>query len=215
MLTVQQVNYFDTFGYLKIPGCFEAEIETLSAAFDEVFARPDQVRLDTEGGTYVTGQRDVIPAIVNQHPALGEVIEDRRVLDIAHTLLPDGYTFLPGDGSRFRSETTWHVDATAVDMSRRNLKMALYLDPLDGDTGALRVIPGSHRLDDQYTQQTRAAVMDEHTIQDSIGVAGSDVPYWSLDSVPGDLLIWDRRIIHASYCTTAERRVIAFGFKAA
>ncbi|MDH4169022.1 MAG: phytanoyl-CoA dioxygenase family protein [Acidimicrobiia bacterium] len=215
MLTDQQVNYFDTFGYLALPGRFADEIDAITRAFDHVFADPDQVRMDTEGGTYVTGQRDVIPGMIERHPVLLALKSDRRILDVADALLPDGHTFLPGDGSRFRSETTWHVDATAIDMSRRNIKMALYLDPLDRNGGALRVLPGTHRLDDQFTQQVRKAVMNEATIADTIGVPGADVPCWTLETEPGDLLVWDRRIVHASYNNTTDRRVLAFGFKAA
>ena len=216
MLTDQQLNYFDTFGYLAIRGQFAAEIDAISRAFDEVFAKPDQIRMDTEGGTYVTGQRDVIPGIINLHPVLAQLTTDRRILDIADALLPEGYTFLPGDGSRFRSETTWHVDGVGIKKKIRNIKMALYLDPLDGDSGALRMIPGSHRLDDMYTRQVREAIMVESTLSDIIGVEGSEVPSWTLNTEPGDLLVWDRRVLHASYNNnTTNRRMLAFGFKAA
>lgn len=214
MLSDQQLHYFDIFGYLVLPGRFAAEIDAVSAAFDEVFDDPDQLRLDTQGGTYVTGTRDVIPAMSQRHPVLTDLVHDRRVLDVADALLPDGYEFLPGDGSRFRSETTWHVDATGVDMSRRNIKMALYLQPVDADTGCLRVIPGTHRLDDRYTGDVRHATMDDDRRIATIGVDGADVPSCALVSQPGDLLVWDRRIIHASYGTTTERGVLAFGFKA-
>ena len=119
----------------------------MADAFDAVFDDPGQLRMDLDNSPYVSGQRDVLPGIINQHPSLDSLKRDRRILDITDSLLPGEHDFLPGDGSRFRSETTWHTDAVTNPRAyphQRHLKMALYLDPLDGTSGALRVIPGSH-----------------------------------------------------------------------
>ena len=57
------------------------------------------------------------------------------------------------------------------------LKIAFYLDPVDRDSGALRVIPGSHRLDgDRFAQQ------DTGVLRDFIG--GQHV--WCVHSVHGN-----------------------------
>lgn len=215
MITEQQVNYFDTFGYLALPGLFSDEITAITDAFNAVFADESQMRWEAKSDKIVTGRREVVPGIIERHADLSKIITDRRVLDIANALMPTGYTFLPGDGSRFRSETCWHADVTGIDLNVRNIKMALYLDPLDTDNGALRVLPGTHRIDNEFTKQVSRMIMPEGSVVDKLGIKGSEIPSWTLKSNPGDLLVWDRRVLHSSYKGTKERRVIAFGFKAA
>ena len=218
MLTTQQINYFKLFGYLVIRGAYKHDIEAFSQAFDEVFEDPDQFRMDTDSTPYVRGKREVVPAIIDQHPTLQKLSDDSQLTAIADSLLSCEYTFLKGDGSRFHTQnTTWHVDAyTNPKHKSTHIKMALYLEPLTGKNGALRVIPGSHNDSDTYTASLRELVTSEENPPTStIGVEGQDVPCVAISTEPGDLIVWNRRIAHASYCSNAPRRVITFGFRAA
>ena len=215
MLTEQQVTYFNLFGYLALPGLFVDDMDEISRVFDELFDDPNQLRLDSDSSPFIAGPRDVLPAMVNLDPVLAQIVADRRILDIADALLTEGHSFLPGDGSRFRSETTWHIDApTQESKDKPHIKMALYLDPLDEESGALRVIPGSHHVNDVYTGQLRKEIMgNKASSSDTLGEDGPSLPCKLLKSEPGDLLVWDRRIAHASYNSTFNRRVLSFGFK--
>ena len=80
----------------------------------------------------------------------------------------------------------------------RFVKCAFYLDPLTRDTGALRVIPGSHHHGDAYAS----------ALQDG-GVLGSDgaaIPCTALESQPGDLLCFNHLLKHASFGGGVNRR---------
>ena len=58
-----------------------------------------------------------------------------------------------------------------------HIKIAFYLDVLTGDTGSLRVIPGSHLLDDVFAA----------TVTEMVGgMDGPSVPAVALETVPGD-----------------------------
>ena len=48
-----------------------------------------------------------------------------------------------------------------------HIKTAIYLDPLTAETGALRVIPGSHHLADKFSQLVR---VDLPNCESSFGV---------------------------------------------
>jgi len=90
-------------------------------------------------------------------------------------------------------------------LDRRLLKIAFYLDPVDRDTGALRVIPGSHRLDgDRFARE-----LEEHALEcaNAWGVEGRDVPALSLDSRPGDVAVMDQRLKHAAFGGGDRRRM--------
>jgi len=72
-------------------------------------------------------------------------------------------------------------------------------DTLTASTGAVRLIPGSHRTDDAYAKQLqeelskaqslRGAYQDEE--MPGLGVDGKDVPAFVFESVAGDIVIFD------------------------
>ena len=62
---------------------------------------------------------------------------------------------------------------------------------MNGFRPARRVIPASHRLDgDRFARE-----MEEHALEsaDAWGAEGPDVPAFSLDSRPGDVVVIDQR----------------------
>ena len=46
-LTQQQVRFFETFGFLTLPGLFRDEIEQITEAFEAVFATEEHLRMET------------------------------------------------------------------------------------------------------------------------------------------------------------------------
>ena len=84
-------------------------------------------------------------------------------------------------GTRYQGSTRWHRDA---DGEVTSLAVMAYLDPLDGPSGALRVLPGSHR------PPLRAAPPG---LPGDDGEAGR-----TLATRPGDLVVMDEHLLHAS-----------------
>src|SRR5207253_3073850 len=52
---------------------------------------------------------------------------------------------LRAKGVRYHGSTSWHSDSSDAEVA--SIGFAAYLEPLDGGSGALRVVPGSHRPD--------------------------------------------------------------------
>ena len=70
-----------------------------------------------------------------------------------------------------------HSDGGHAAGDPMHIKIAFYLDVLTGDTGSLRVIPGSHLIDDVYAA----------TVTEMVGgMDGPSVPAVALETVPGD-----------------------------
>jgi hypothetical protein len=83
-------------------------------------------------------------------------------------------------------------------------KLALYLDPLTRDTGALRVIPGSHRYGDSYTEALQNTL---RTSQESLGIHGSEVPAVAIETTPGDVAVFNQNTKHSAWGGSKRRRM--------
>jgi ectoine hydroxylase-related dioxygenase (phytanoyl-CoA dioxygenase family) len=76
--------------------------------------------------------------------------------------------------------------------------MALYLDPVRRDSGALRVIPGSHQWGDGFADGLHTAIHQKPP-EATFGVAPEDVPAVALESQPGDVVVMHQTCKHASF----------------
>lgn len=96
----------------------------------------------------------------------------------------------------------WHSDGWG--RRPRFVKVALYLDPLTRDSGCLRVIPGSHHLEDGF-----AGSLQEHIreIPETWGIEGRDLPALALETDPGDVLAFNHNLKHAAFGGSARRRM--------
>jgi hypothetical protein len=86
----------------------------------------------------------------------------------------------------------------------RHIKIAFYLDKLNGNTGALRVIPGSHRIGDSFAEDLERSIRKS---ADLWGISGSQVPAIALDTTPGDILVFNHDLKHATYGGSQRRRM--------
>ena len=55
-----------------------------------------------------------------------------------------GSCYAESDGNLFNCDVYWHLDVYGAATGVEHIKLSFYLDELQHDTGALRVIPGSH-----------------------------------------------------------------------
>ena len=175
-------------GFLQFPGLFAAEAEAIIEAVWRAHGGRDRQPH--------TGQRrSIMVPFIDQSEYLSALIDDRRIAGIAADLLGQDFNYFTSDGNYYVGDSPWHSDWRRAG-DYRVLKVAFYLDPVDRDSGALRVIPGSHRLDgDRFARE-----MEEHALEcaDAWGVEGPAVPAFSLDSRPGDVVVIDQRLKHAA-----------------
>lgn len=83
-------------------------------------------------------------------------------------------------------------------------KMALYLDPVTATSGALRVIPGSQHYGDHFAEALQETLRQS---QDKLGIPGSAVPAISLDSNPGDVVVFNQNTKHSAWGGSNRRRM--------
>jgi len=189
----QQRAFFETCGFLKLPGLLKHEITGIIAEFEAVFARlghhPDGTR-----------RRSIVP-FVDQRAGLCALLDHPGIIAAAGNLLGPDFNYVSSDGNYYTGDTGWHRDS--LYQSNSYLKLALYLDRVTQDTGCLRVIPGSHTdagLRHWNDDRVRAA-------ETEWGMAMRDVPAYPLENEPGDVLLFNHRTLHASFGGGSSRRM--------
>ena len=229
-LTEQQLRYFETFGFLKFPGLFGDDINSISDAFEQTWA---DIAAKDSGRAHDHKRRSQFVPFADQSEYLSSLIGDPRIDGIVSSVLGDDCNYISSDSALYVGDTTWHSDRCDEGWGpdrldegwfpgRRggkkhpSLKMALYLDPLTRDTGCLRVIPGSHNPGDKFAESVHkgsAASAATDRSEERWGIDGSEVPAFALEVEPGDLVMFDQRIKHASFGGSTRRRGFMFAFE--
>jgi hypothetical protein len=159
VLTQEQLVHFEVFGFAVVRQMFSSdEVDIIGRDFEDVF-------LEDRGGRPFDGRdRQVVVDWFQKRPDAANLFYDERIRGPIKQLLGPGYVALDGnDGNFYVGNTGWHPDMgwdpaipegeqdpyrQAGNLSNHyvpSIKVAFYLDPVDRDTGCLRVIPGSHR----------------------------------------------------------------------
>jgi len=204
MLTPAQISFFHTFGYLHVPGYFASDIAWITAEYEAIWAAHPELPHDGSVRTTYPG------LFVGASRRLATLIEHPRMIAVCTALLGAGYGLQGGDGNRYAGDTDYHSDIGFDGWQNksvaRHLKIAFYLDQLGRDSGALRVMPGTHRHGDAYA----AAVERELTTpweERPLRVSGRDLPAVAIENTPGDLVCFDHRIKHAAFGGSQRRRM--------
>jgi hypothetical protein len=159
MLTTQQIQFFETFGFLLIRQLFSSdEIDLITSEFEKSMlaarnGQPVNIQVRQEVNNWYEGRQEI-----------AFLTEDQRIQGPIKALLGPEYSFSKyNDGNFYVGDTLWHPDLGwdphipdgINDKGRASgqyknhyipsIQVAFYLDPVDKYTGCLRVIPGAHR----------------------------------------------------------------------
>ena len=181
------VDRFRSFGYLVLPGFFDRElicdlreemVSTMLAVHgDRYHERP---AMSGMAGHYTCMLGPWAPRTVG-------LVDSRRLVHLAERLVGGPVLPSPCDtqGILYFDHAGWHRD---TGIAIRGVKFVAYLEPLAADSGALRVLPGSHRLVDSALGHLY-----------SLDVDVPDVPGQVLATAPGDVIAFDPLLYHASW----------------
>jgi hypothetical protein len=215
-LTEHQRRFFDVFGFLRLPGLFADDISRIGEQFDAVYARHAGDVVEWVHATHENRMRRFIPMFLERDEYLRSLLDDPRVTGIAKALLGEPYRVNGSDGSIYDCGTLYHSDGYGADMSVLNIKMALYLEPVDASSGAIRVLPGTHHHEDAFSRKLHEVLYrNMESSPEAFGASITQVPSHVLASEPGDLLLWNYRLLHASCWAGNRRRMIAVEFSQA
>ena len=198
-LTEQQVTFFETFGYLKLPGLFAGDMASIETAFARTVAAGEQEMIHWQHRAHASEQRRVLPQFIDRDAYLSALIDDPRIDGIFRSVLGDDYCYRGSDANLFDCTTCWHSDTYGALLKYRNVKMIFYLDLLGAETGCFRVIPGSHLFGDRFANGLQACLGKADSFEQDLGLADNEVPCQVVPTRPGDLVLFDFRVKHATW----------------
>ncbi len=198
-LTDQHIAHFNTFGYLGFPGLLADRADAIIDAFEEVWAGRGGGH---DSKPHAGVARSCIVPFIDQHEYLCSLLDDPRILAIEKALLGDDFNYMGSDGNYYVGDTGWHSDGWHDGIT--HIKIAFYLDPLTRDTGALRVMPGSHLRGTPYADDVMEKI---GRCQDEWGLAPDEVPAVALETNPGDIVLFNHNTKHAAFGGSKRRRM--------
>ena len=209
MLTDQQRAFFEAFGFLQLKQVFPPdEIALLTAEADRVWA-DDALK-------HPNVPHQSISSFIERNPTLMRLATDDRIHGVVSDLLAPDFIYGNSEGNRgsFNEEHLhhWHCDRVGeYDLNYLRVKVMIYLTPTTRETGALRVIPGSHRAPLHQAMIPLNAQM-ENTSEFVFGLPGAELPGYALESKPGDVVFFNHYLFHAVYGKSADRRYLAIKY---
>ncbi|MGH9233029.1 MAG: phytanoyl-CoA dioxygenase family protein [Acidimicrobiales bacterium] len=182
-----QVDRFRTFGYLVLRGFFDRPL------VDELRAEVIGTIRAVHGDRYrehppLSGMAGHYTCLLGPWaPRTVELVDSRRLVRLAERLVGGWALPSPCDtqGILYFDHAPWHNDSG---IAIRGVKFVAYLEPLDAGSGALRVLPASHRLADDALGHLYSLDLDV-----------PDVPGQVLATQPGDVVVFDPLLYHASW----------------
>ena len=194
MLSNQQYQHFQTFGFIVLRQFFTLdEVTTLREEFEKGLDLAYQHR------PFDGSERHWTPQLGPDTPYYASLLEDQRFWSITAQLYGEDAFAVGTDANRYIGDTRWHPDHHADPKEDcYGIKYAFYLDSVGPETGALLLIPGSHRnpLHDDLRDNLKS--MD-------LGIA--DISAHICSCEPVDIVAFDMRCWHASFGGNEGRRM--------
>src|SRR5262245_53202749 len=189
----RDIDFFRAFGFVVFRKFFTSdELKTINREFDHAMLAQYAHK------PYDGSARHWSMMLEGDTPFFGGMMEDPRFMDFARAIYGDDVLGICADANRYTGDTGWHRDTATV--HQFGVKFAFYLDPVDADTGALRVVSGSHAFPDDAPFNT---LMRNFKI--------AEVPAHVCKSEPGDVVAFDLRTWHASCGGGRDRRRCTVG----
>jgi hypothetical protein len=181
-----KVAQFRESGFVVLRGLFDPAPlgKELDRAFGEGFRPGDEVNVLSQGTGNVSFR--YLPMMCERTPVSLALLD--RLAIVAAELL--GREVLPGrvKGTRYFGDTAWHRDS---EQALATMGFLAYLEPLKSQTGALRVVPGSHIS--QFPLPTGFKGK----------LAGQSQ---AVQTEPGDVVAFDEHLVHGSHGGTERRQ---------
>ena len=196
-LNQKQLNFFDTFGYLLIQQLFSpAETKKIIEGFEW------SIQNCGGGKNHNGSSRTMFGGPIEHTSEMCAILDHPSILGLIGGLLGEDFNYCNGDGNYYTGDTHWHPDGSWGQLFAA--KAAFYLDPLTRDTGAVRLIPSSHRSD----HFVRKEKIDVNNSLELFGVSPTEFPgSIAVETNPGDIVIFNHDLYHASFGGGSRRRM--------
>lgn len=222
MFTVNDINsealrnVFNIFGFVKISGMFEQERKWISKEFDLMMK-------NKFGKTKDMSRSYFFPQFIEYSDTMTSILDMEKITILLENILGPSPIYIGSDGNIFSKSTPWHRDYL---IRNKSCKMLFYLDELDKDSGALRIIPGTHFIEDKFSNYLGDSLTwpeppyEGGFNEKNIFGKGNNplelgknkiIPHLVIDTKPGDVIIFNHALIHCTNAAKKNRQRRMFG----
>lgn len=191
---------YDELGYVILPELFKPDAEWLTEEVINV--------VKAHGGECKGGYKNIHP-LLDYSEKLSALLDDNRIDGIASQILGSDYNYGLSDGQIDREGSgVWHPDSdyswTAPHISGKSklsvMKFIFYLTPTTKETGAMRILPGSHLPGSTWRVGPIPGWKMANESMERWGIPSDQIPGQVVfESQPGDVLIFNQDVIHAAF----------------
>ncbi|MCY4091699.1 MAG: phytanoyl-CoA dioxygenase family protein [Caldilineaceae bacterium] len=210
MISPQQKARFNVFGFIHLRQQFSA-VEMAAASVEA-----DRLFWEQRGGGPPTGKNQGIFDIVEKSEVFTNMLVDDRIWATVEALLGPGFIW-NGSGGSLNNEGVndkgihhWHTDRPR-EPHANTYSFHLYLERLRADTGALRLIPGSHKPP-LYDELLPLNEQTGETARKFLGLSPTEMPGVVIECDPGDIVFFSQKIYHGVYGMQPGRRFLKLRF---
>ena len=202
-LNSDELQFFDIFGFIVLKQFFsENEVEKINEELEKAKAITfADLPFDP---TIPSSERLQTIQLSNSYsPFIFTLSEDERVYGIAKQLFGEDLIGHQCHASSFVGDTRWHPDHPPINPypdHRYGIKFGFYTDTLTADTGALRIIPRSHRQPYYGDLKKMPGISNPENID--------AFPGFACESNPGDVVLFNLNCWHASRGGKAGRTML-------
>ncbi len=174
-------RHFEVFGFTLLRDAFRAN--ALSLELDLAIGDSSWREFASDGDTRAAMGR-YVPMMCEHTPESIALLA--RFAPLAERFLSRAVLPCRAKGVQYQGATAWHRD---TDLPVRSIGFLAYLEPLTAADGALCVLPGSHGA--AFGDALREFAEDAHLRMDRW-------PSVALTTQPGDVIVMDEHLFHAS-----------------
>ena len=204
MLTDDQVAQFKLFGFVTLRNILTSEeLEALRTEFNHAATRNE-----CQVGQFDGVQAQTFSMLGEDTPFYSSLLEDPRFYQPAVELFGEDVLALEINSYRYVSNTPWHFNDGAPNIHGYGPKYQFpVFESVTADTGALRFIPGSHKNPWQ-SELTGWWPLAKGSARGDKGMEFLDkVPCFVAECRPGDAVLFDMRLLHATWGGKTDRRI--------
>jgi hypothetical protein len=202
MLSPAQIEHYQTFGFVILRSYFSPQ-EVAALLEESTRKLTVEYRHRVFDGTlrHFCCMNDDEMA-----PTSARLLEDARFFDVAEQLIGGPALPMWNDANRYVDAITgWHPDVPIEPWGMRlpAVKFCHYLQPLRAQSGALRVIPGSHHQ--PYHDHIKRFLGSQQPPTEA-------VPAMVCETDPGDVVVFSTPTWHASVGGLPDRRLSTIAY---
>jgi hypothetical protein len=179
-IDVRDAGYFQTFGFLVVRDFFDPRV--ISAEIDQIMRNGRRSSFDVSRAEEIHFQ--YVPMMTAETPGSLWLLDRAEI--VAATLLGGHVLPTRAKGTRYWGNTPWHADS---DLPITSVAIVAYFESLRENSGALCVLPGSHLPEFANVLRTSGAA----------GKSAQKLPAHVLETDPGDVIVFDEHLFHASF----------------